>query len=195
MRAKEFINEGITFGVGRLEIQPNGDKWIRDPFTRRVTTNCEVCDGSGIEIYHENGKDMEFPCHYCDGKKTTTQSVTDAPDIDVSMGNAATIFDMLGVEGDQEEYTGIIPHKDLPEVMRRLIRLKNGNVDHYTTPDNEQSRKMIKTKNTDGMDQIGYNGPRIIQFGRTQSQVTGYLERLIKLVQFAQKNNCDIRWS
>jgi predicted RNA-binding Zn-ribbon protein involved in translation (DUF1610 family) len=195
MRAIEFINEGVTFGVGKLEVQPNGEKWVRDPFARTVTTNCDVCHGSGVEIYSDHGHEASYPCPYCDGKKTITRSITDAPDIDVSMGNASTIFDMLGVKTDAYEHVGIISHKDLPEVMRRLIRTKNGNTNHYTNADYEDPRKMIKTKNADGMDQIGYNGPRMVHFGRTQSKIDGYLERLIKLVQFAQKNNCDIRWS
>lgn len=191
MKASELLTESITFNIGKI-IDDNGDKIFADPFQRKEKKECWYCDGSGVDPQSDD--DHKYPCSRCKGEKETEEWTSDSPELNVSNDNAMEILNMLGIPNNEIESVGTIDKSKLPEIMRRLIKLKNGDISAHTSSDTKNQPKMQHYKDDTGMDRIGYNEPRIYNFGRSHSQVERYIDRLIAMIQFAQKNDCTIGW-
>jgi hypothetical protein len=190
MRINEVISlhEGVSFSVSRLkDFGGNiGKAWSSDDFGRRQMQTCSYCDGSGRNPYFNDEQ-----CDICYGKGKREEWVSDAPELNVSNSNAFAIFDMLGMEGD---YSGIWKNEQLPMIMKKLIRLKNGDPDQHTQDPSTERGKMRKSVDPDtGMTSIG-RGPTMHDMGRSRSQVEHYVDSLMAMIQYAQKHNAAIGW-
>jgi hypothetical protein len=193
MRAKEFLTEGMTFGPaemreytdekGEKRVLVTGERWWK----KVNRGDCYVCRGTG-KMKDRNNNDI--PCVYCRGTGIDTEMVSTAPELSVSNDNGAAIQEMLGLEPD---YSGMIHNKDLPEVMRKLIKLKNQGSEEYTVAPSTSRGSARATKDDQGMSRIT-TGPTMHDYGRSQAQVDRYVDRLIELVKFAQANNAHINW-
>lgn len=188
MRARDFITEGMTFSPGILKDYVNqdgtkGEIITSEPWWVKRDEECFVCDGTGKRDSRE--------CDYCKGAGVKNRIVSTAPELDVSNANGYAIMDMLGVEPDD---LGIIYNKDLADVMRRLILLKNKGAEEYTKAPSTSQGPMRATKDDSGMTRIG-RGATMHDFGRSQSQVERYIDKLIEIVRFAQKNNAHVSWA
>jgi len=197
MRLDEILNESVTFGVARLE-NINGHKVYSDPFEKEVEEPCWVCDGTGKESQREYTDDdgkvhpsQEYTCEYCKGKKTTKTYKPTYNELNVANGNAMEIQRMLGLDPD---YSGAINNIDLPVFRRKLIKLKNTNFSSHTREPETTQSSMRAYKDDNGQDRIG-RGPKVIDMGRSHSQVERYIDSLLYLIDFAQKNNCDLVWA
>jgi hypothetical protein len=191
MRAREFIFEGMTFSpaIEREYIDDSGEKrklMTGEPWWTKSDEQCWVCDGTGLDPY----TDKDIACGYCHGKKTYTKHGSTAPELDVSNSNGMEIQRMLGVDPD---YSGTIYHKDLPKVMRKLIMLKNQGIEQHIQAPSVEQGKPTHWKDEHGISHI-IAGPKMHDAGRTSEQVMRYVDKLIELVQFAQKNNAHISW-
>jgi len=183
MRAKEFLREGVSFSPVTKSEQ---GYWSGEQFGQMKDVECWLCHGTGQDThYHDD------ICPICKGNKTTHEFVSNAPELNVSNGNAGAILDMLGLEFD---YSGLILHEKLPELMRKLIRLKNDEVSKYAEPARTDHGSMRKITDPEtGLSGIG-RGATIHHGGRSNQQVTNYIDKLIQIVQFAQKHNASVSW-
>ena len=148
---------------------------------------CEACSGAG-KITDRNNKPTS--CPYCLGTGIDTDTVSTAPELQVSNANGYAIQEMLGLD---PYYSGMIDNKDLPEVMRKLLRLKNKGSAEYTVEPSTSRGPARATKDEQGMSRIS-TGPTVHDYGRSQEQVDRYVDRLIELVKFAQANDAHINW-
>jgi hypothetical protein len=181
--AESLINEGMTFNPVVEKEARDGEKyWTGEDWERKVTMNCRDCDGTG--------KDRDHTCPYCRGTGKEEDTVSDAPELQVSNANGEEIQRMLGLDPD---YSGVIYNKDLPDIMRRLIMLKNKGSQQHTQDASVDKGAMRRQSDDQGVAHIG-RGATMYDAGRSQSQVDRYIDQLIKLVQFAQKNNTSLGW-
>ncbi len=191
MKSTEFITEGMTFSpsIAKKYIDHSGVEGTlltSEPWNIKQEEKCWYCDGTGEEKYNDN----VYPCDRCGGKGVTLEVRSSAPELEVSNSNGYAIQEMLGLQPD---YSGTIYHKDLPMIMRKLILLKNkGSKDHIVAPSTSKGPMRTGTSQQ-GITQIS-PGPTMHDLGRSQSQVDRYIEKMIELVQFAQKNNAHISW-
>lgn len=193
MRANEFITESVTFSVGKLR-EEDGKKYFSDPWQKKVKKECWACDGRGYDTYPNDPQ--KYECGYCHGKKEVEEWESDAPEMNVSNGNAMEVLSMLGYSKDEMDYAGIIPQEKLGDVMQRLLRLKNSGKDlqKHMASDVVTGREMEKTGTDGNVTHIGKSGPTMYQFGRTYDQVARYVDTLINMVRFAQQNDATIGW-
>jgi hypothetical protein len=193
MKIKELLNEGMTFGPaemrdytdekGEKRILMTGERWWK-----KVNRGaCEACSGAG-KITDRNNNPTS--CPYCLGTGIDTDTVSTAPELQVSNANGYAIQEMLGLD---PYYSGMIDNKDLPEVMRKLLRLKNKGSAEYTVEPSTSRGPARATKDEQGMSRIS-TGPTVHDYGRSQEQVDRYVDRLIELVKFAQANDAHINW-
>lgn len=188
MRAKEFLKESMTFGpaVEKTYKDDQGETktyWTGDPWWSTETKPCWVCDGTGKE-------EEKYECRMCHGKGTTEDHVSSAPELNVSNHNGWEIQNMLGLDPD---YSGLIRHEDIPKYIRKLLLLKNKGSEQYTQEPSVTTGQMRRTGDNDNITTIG-RGPTMHDFGRSQQQVDRYIDKLLELFQFAQKNNASISW-
>jgi hypothetical protein len=187
MIANEFLKESITFDPRVFDKENN---YYHNPFGSKKELPCWVCDGSGKDSYG----DEEWVCDMCKGKGTREEWASDAPELNVSNSNAFAILDMLGI--NDPDYSGKIDNKDLPDIMRKLIILKNKGSEEYTEPGSISGGNMQKYKDPQtGLDKIGRRGPMMYNMGRSSSQVERYIDKLIEIIKFAQQNNASLGWS
>jgi len=196
MRFKEILDESVTFGVARLEDR-DGKKYYVDPFVKKTEEPCFVCDGTGKETYggytDADGRVVpksEHVCGMCKGKGTNEEWRSDADELNVSNGNAWGIQEMLGLDPD---YSGAIKKEQFPEIRRRLIKLKNTDITPHTQPINKTGGETKAYKDDQGQSRIGKTLTSY-DMGRSHAQVERYIEKLLSLMDFAQKNDCDLVW-
>lgn len=196
MRLSEILAESVTFGVAKLEIE-NGQKYYTDPFSKQVDDECWVCDGTGHETHREytddDGKlhpEQKFECGMCKGKGTYLAHKTDAPELNVANPNAMEIQRMLGIDPD---YSGSIVNADIPKFRRQLIKIKNGDMSTHIQDPEKHVGKMKSYTDDTGQSRIG-KGPTVYDYGRSHSQVERYIDTLLSMMDFAQKNNLDLVW-
>ena len=98
---------------------------------------------------------------------------------------------MLGLDPD---YSGVIYNKELPELMRKLIKVKNLDISSHTKDTSIEKSQIKPYTDERGVTHIG-SGPTMIDVGRSYSQVNSYVDRLIEIVQFAIKNKANLGWA
>jgi hypothetical protein len=197
MRFTEILAESITFSVARLEDR-DGRQWYINPFERKVMEPCWVCDGTGLETHREYTDDdgrvipeTKFECGMCKGEKKIESWKSDADELNVANGNGLEIQRMLGLDPD---YSGAIKKEDFPQMRRRLIRIKNGDMSPHIEEPTKTVGKMRASTDDTGQTSIG-RGATMYDAGRSHSQVERYIDRLLSMMDFAQKNDCDLVWS
>lgn len=197
MRLSEILNESVTFGVAKLE-NIDGKQYYTDPFSKKVMEPCWVCDGTGQETQREYTDDdgkhhpaYKYECGMCRGKGKFEDFKTDAPELNVANGNAMEIQRMLGLDAD---YSGSISHADLPAFRRHLIKIKNGDMSSHVAEPKKEVGKMRSYTDDEGQSRIG-RGPTMIDSGRSHAQVERYIDSLLSIMDFAQKNNLDVTWA
>lgn len=175
----------------------NGEIYVSWPefAARRLMKPCTYCEGTGRDIQwetHPHRKtDPNFidPCEMCDGKGESLQWETDFPSMNVSNYNMQSVIaPMLGLEFD---YTGFVEHKDLPLLRRRLIRVMNGDEDFGREPSEDQKTYVDKSGDIPEIKR----GALMIDFGVSAQQIERFVSRLIAIIDWAQKNNCGVRWA
>jgi hypothetical protein len=196
MRFKEILRESVTFGVARLE-DHDGRKIYSDPFMKKTMETCFVCDGTGKETFggytDEDGKHVpktEHECGMCKGVGKNEEWRSTAGELNVANSNAMAIQEMLGLDPD---YSGAIKKEDFPAIRRRLIKIKNGGIESHTQEPSKSGGQMRAYTNDQGQSSIG-RGATMHDMGRSYAQVERYIDSLLSLMDFAQKNDCDLVW-
>lgn len=160
--------------------------WPSDLVTKKEIP-CADCEGSGKDPYHTGRA-----CVYCSGKGTEMEEVWNFPNLEVSYDNLRAITDMLGLEDDGDS-SGMIQNKDIPDMKRRLIMLKNKGSDHLTKEPSVQQNRIVG-KDEHGNTKIGM-GAKMHDMGRNQAQVDRYIDKMMEILDFAQKNGLNVTWA
>lgn len=190
-----LLCETVDFHPATLSVTDDGGKHIGYPPDSIVkkSEDCWVCDGSGKDIQNDAykarfGKDL--PCERCEGLGKHDEIDYNFPNLNVANSNAFHIADMLGLEPD---YTGWIPLEEIPNVLRRLIRLKNGEVADWTKSLSDE-RGETKVDYTGAVPRI-QGGARMIGGEITFAQVERYIDRLMDICKWAQDHGCGVSWA
>lgn len=183
MLIKQILAESIDVEPGVMEIDAQGQKTISWPreFSRREMVKCKYCEG---------GTDSDgYKCDFCHGKGETLSWVYDFPTMNVSnMTMGEVLAPMLGLEFD---HVGFVPHEQLPNLRRTLIRIKNGGEAGFTRdPSVEQNTIVDRSGDIPTI----RRGATMIDFGVSPQMIQHYADRLLTIIDWAQKNNCGLRW-
>lgn len=194
MRFKDIIAESIDVEPGIK--RPDGVISWPEHASRREMSPCECCDGNGRDVqweYHPRRKtepDFVEPCECCDGKGKRLKWVYDYPRMNLSNYHVeAVIAPLLGVEFD---YTQFFPPETLPDLRRRLIRIKNGDPDAFSQPPSDEQAVVVDRSGD--VPKIG-RGARMIGSGVSEHQILMIVDRLLEIIDWAQRNNCGLRWA
>ena len=182
------LNESVTFNaVSKVE----GKDYYSARY-KKVTKPCWVCDGKGYEEY---GAGEKHPCQYCHGKKTIEEEEDEGPELNVANANAALIVQMLGFTDSEDVSGGHLYNKDIPNVLQRLLRLKNsdGAVDAYTRPD-EVHKGQMGVDRSGEVPRIGRQGPTIHSMGVDSERAMRYVDQMIGILKYAKDNGMDVSW-
>jgi hypothetical protein len=185
MNLKEILAESVTFSVSKLE-DHKGQQVYGDPFSVKKDIECWVCDGTGKETY----SDIAHECGMCNGTGRTHEWVAPYEQLNVANGHAGAILDMLGIEFD---YSGVIQTEQLPILRRKLIAIKNKDTAPYTQTPTKSGGETKISKDDNGMSRIGKTAT-VYDAGRSTSQVERYINTLLSLIDFAQKNDAVVTW-
>ena len=144
----------------------------------------------------KNGFEKSADCRWCKGTGKETETSSEAPELNVSNRNAGIILDMLGI---QYEYAGDISPEQIPDLKKRLIKIKNqsdGMSKH--TKDTKTSQKdlgMKRSTDDDGVTRIEpQKGAKMIDVGVSDEQVDRYYNAIMGILDYAQKNKMEIVW-
>jgi len=186
MRASELIVESMTM-------------WIPDAPSEETKRPCSKCDGDK-EYY--NGS-ITKPCEMClgeDGKPRGywIDSESTAPEMKLSNSNAQAVMMALGYEADYGY--GITP-EEIPEVKRKIMVLlnKEGELDQHTEEpsDTQKDFGMVRSKDSEtGLDKIERKqGARMIGGGRDTDYLKDKFQRILTILDYAQKHNMEISFA
>lgn len=183
MRIQELLTESLTFNPCDLTTKQDsetgedysyysGERW-EEP---GPNVECSWCDGTGRD-------DDKYPCMGCKGTGWQKSTTSTAPELNVSNRNATTVLKILlgDSSGEIDEPVGAIKNSDLPQVMRRLLTIKN-----------RESQQQRYTSEPSTLKQPGR--ATMISGGTSAKQVSSYIDRLIELVKFCQDENADLCW-
>ena len=193
MRAREIITEGMTFEptVKQTYTDDHGNiktMFTGEPWWSKQMNNCRGCDGAGQQVYDNK----PYKCHWCEGTGKNEETVSSAPSISVSNSTGMMLQEIMGIQSPG--YGGVIDNQGLAAVARRLIKLKNTGVEDWVR-DPEISRGAMRRIGSEGnVSRIG-TGPTMVDFGMSQEVLEEYIDRLLELIHFAQKNNAQISWA
>ena len=145
-----------------------------------------------VELVHQ----LEtIDCGFCKGKGDYQDRVSDAPEMNLSNSNAQAVMSALGYEPD---YGYSIKPEEIPAVKRRIMQLMNqdGELDQHTR-DPEDSQKdfgIVRDKDPEtGLDRISHKkGPRMIGGGIDTDYLRGKFQRMLTILDYAQKNNQEV---
>lgn len=194
MRWEEIIQgntllESVTFYPSRVynagtENEHHG--WPSE-LVRKFEKPCEDCEGSG-----KNPDHPQQACVYCQGKGVESDEKWEFPSLDVSNANLRAIEAMLDLP-DEGDSSGMIQHGDIPQMKRKLIMLKNKGSDHLTRDSTMQQQRVVG-QDEHGNTSIGM-GAKMYDMGLSQSQIDRYVDSLMEILDFAQKNEMNVTWA
>lgn len=179
--------ESVTFSVAKLvNHEKHGQYYDTDHFSQEEMVQCWVCDGTGMERGHE--------CDMCDGKKEIKEYIYPYKRLNVSNDNALQILDMVQANM-RGEYAGALKKEELPVVRRRLVQLMNQGADQHTQEPSVDRGQMGANGTNGNVYSIGRQGPTMYHMGRSQDQVNRYIQSLLNIIDFAQKNDAVVVWN
>lgn len=182
----ESLNETVTFSCAVITTGDDGAKvYDHTKFSKKEMVECWVCDGKGVEKWGNE----EHECDMCKGAKKIEEWVYPFKELNVTNHNSHEILRMLQVPDDN---CGAVEHENLPELRRRLIKLKNSDNSHRTEEPHEEPRRHRFTQ--DGNVATIHHDPRVINGGRSNDQIERYIDQLLTLIDFAQKNKACLAW-
>lgn len=188
MKLNEVLSEGIEFHAATVEEHPEYGTRISPHGFRKQEAECWVCDGSGKDKH-----DPKYDCGMCRGTGKIEEEVSDGPQLRVSNDNAhAIVTDVLGQEFD---YVGMIGKKELPNLRRKLIKMKNMESERASVRSDPSDERgpMRRTGGEGNVARIG-SGPRMIGPGRTDQRVLQYVDRLLDIVEYAMHHGIVLSW-
>ncbi len=193
MKVYDILHEGVTFHAAEIETDDKGRKIITPHGWRKEKVDCFICDGKGHNIYGDEKEE----CGYCEGKGKTHEHVSDSPELQVSNSNARSIIE--DIFGKHYDYSGVVEPREFAALRQKLIGMINSedrrSSMHKNTTDNVKSRKMVRKGTEQTVAHIGHDEPRMVDMGRNDEQVLRYAQRMLDMIEYAQKHNLIISWA
>lgn len=139
----------------------------------------------------------KIDCGFCKGKGTYEENVSDAPEMNLSNVNAQNLMSALGYEPNSG-YT--IKPEDVPTIKRRIVQLTNtDDLDDFTMKGGASQKDfgMVRSKDPEsGLDKIERKkGPTMIGPEIDIDYLTDKFERMIPILDYAQKHNQEIHFA
>ena len=139
----------------------------------------------------------KIDCDFCKGKGTYEENVSDAPEMNLSNMNAVNLMSALGYEPNSG-YT--IKPEDVPTIKRRIVQLTNtDDLDDFTMAGGASQKDfgMVRSKDPEtGLDKIEHKkGPTMIGPEIDIEYLTDKFERMIPILDYAQKHNQEIHFA
>lgn len=184
--SESVLLESIDVEPGVRTVDDEGRTLISWPefASRRVPQTCWYCEGSGS--WGPDGG-----CSVCQGTGKVQGWEFDFPVLNVSNYNMEEVIaPLLGVEFD---HAGFVEAEKLPELRRRLIRLKNGDPSEFAQ-DASDERGPARIDRSGDVPRIT-TGARMIYPGFSPERVGDTIDRLLAIIDWAQKNGTGLRWS
>jgi hypothetical protein len=181
------LNESVTFGAVKLKMDKGERIWDYTPFEKQEEIDCRDC---------EDATKPHPSCWFCkgSGKEKIWQNI--GPTMNVANHTVDTILTDLGLThltGD-EGTVGVWEPKQLPEIRRKLVKLKNSDLSKHVEEPSDTRGPMRHYKDEDGQDRIGH-GARLIHQGHSLERINSYIDRLLDVIDFAQKHDAAVAWS
>jgi len=183
MKLKDILKESKLFESVTITVYEYDTKEKKHDFLNynRERVICEYCDGDAQD-YEGN------ICRHCKGLGFQYADEI-VPEMNVSNLNFETVAQLLGIEFD---YAGCLDSKKLPEYRRKLVSLMNQPTERFT-------REYSKERGDTRMDTSGEvpeikRGPELHIMPLTDEKIKRYIEQLIIIIDFAQKNNGSVCW-
>jgi hypothetical protein len=176
------LTESITFSPYVYDKENNR----YDQPGKEADKNCEACEGTGKDDYYDG-----VDCPYCKGKGTYRGFVSSVPELNVANDNGYTILRMLGLGNDS---TGHIYNKDLPNIIRKLITLKNTDKSSQYTRDYSEDKPKTFVDKSQGIPQIRKTA-HIHHMELSSDRIQQYIDKLLEICQVAQEHGYDIAWN
>lgn len=152
-----------------------------------------------IEKKVELVKQLEtIDCGFCKGKGTYQEEVSDAPEMNLSNVNAQALMSALGYEPG---YGYSIKPEEVPAVKRKIMQLMNkeGELGQHTRDPEDSQKDFGMVRSTDpetGLDKIERKkGPRMIGAGIDIDYLKDKFERMMPILDYAQKHNQEIHFA
>lgn len=165
----------------------------------RAKIDCHYCEGTGTSAdYTMNPVSIggDDSCEMCDGTGKSMGWVDNGPELNVSNGNAAAICQALGLPLDSDDCSGAVSPEKIPELRRKLIALKNAKNNPLIEPDSKSQSFTRGIDRSGDVPQITTRrGPEMYHMGRTSDQVMRYVDKLLEICEFAQKNGYWLTWA
>jgi RecJ-like exonuclease len=181
------LNESVTLSVAKLAADGS---FSDEELGKEIEGTCDGCEGSG-----KDWQDEDLPCDWCKG--TGKMKKYEMPFDELNMANSAAEDFLSGIginPRSNGELAGHLDPQDLPALRRKLIKIKNGGVDSLTTPDDVSGGEMKVTRDKNNIPKIERTA-KVFTSGRSEEQINRYIDELLKLIDFAQKNGGTITWS
>ena len=136
-------------------------------------------------------------CGFCKGKGTYQEEVSEAPEMNLSNANAQQVMSALGYEPD---YGYTITPADVPNVKRKIMQLTNSDeLEQHTIPASDEQKDFGMVRSTDPLTQLQKierkKGPRMIGGGVDVEYLRGKFERMMPILDYAQKHNQEIHFA
>jgi hypothetical protein len=184
---KITLTESVTFHPSEMKETEDGRMiGVPDEYIVWTDEECPYCDGHGSFMQN----DEKVTCGGCNGQGVHKSYDWNVPQLNVVNRNAEVIAELLGTgEGD----FGWVAPADIPTIKRRLIRFMNGEVNNFTIEptDGHGSRRVDHSGDIPRIT----TGPRMIDFGLSEDQIRSYIERLMPILDFAQKQGLGVSWA
>lgn len=172
----------------------NKETGYQESPSEEVDGECSLCDGDGKDY-----NDETQPCRQCEGKGKYKSRKYTVPTLNVSNDNGYLILQMLGLHSrDEDNSIGTIPNKDLPEIRRKLIMLKNKDNERNSFTRDGSDTRSPKTSYVDKSGDVPQirtqGGGRVIDMGTSDSQINRYIDKLLEIISIAQEKGFDVSW-
>ena len=137
-------------------------------------------------------------CGFCKGKGDYQEMVSDAPEMNLSNSNAQAVMGALGYERDHG-YS--IRPNEIPDVKRKIMQLMNKDnaLDQHTIEPEDSQEDFGMVRSTDPMTQLQKierkKGPRMIGAGIDVEYLKDKFDRMLKILNYAQKHKYEIHFA
>lgn len=179
-----------------IQIRESMTMWIPDAPSKEIKHTCNMCDGAGE--FSADDHRGPGPCFICNQTGYWTDHQSTAPEMNLSNVNAIAAMVALGYE---EDYGYKIIPEEIPALKQKIMMLlnKEGALDAHTTPvtDDQKDFGMVRSKDPEtGIDKIERKkGARMIGPGRDVGYLSNVFERMLLVLDYAQKHNMEISFA
>ena len=136
---------------------------------------------------------IDSGCYVCKGLGICEQTVFDVEPLNMSNANAASVFSLIGIHGE-DVYYGSVEADKVADLRRRIFMALNrqDEIASAVRPTHIEYTTRVVTDD-DGLSRID-RAPRLFSMGNNEEYLVRRLRDIDELLQKAQEKNCGIYW-